>query len=600
MRSPFTSRPSDANIVSSPHRLKRAKSVKDAFPPTLHRVLLSSLPCRSGSRRRFNRFPSPSSEAINDTPVTCLSDLEFNFSGSLDISDAESLPDLTDDASVAGSVYSAVTPTKNACLYFEVAPTDFCKKNLLAELTEHCVEGLQEDNDLDHVDNGIGPEVNEVNEVNEEETISIDVRSKLGRDSEIIGAENMHVGPVDEDIGLYEQSLFQSLVPLSIFQIPELVHKIIEYVDAQNTSVPREQTPLRRKPLSYKHALLIHGNEAAAMKAMQESQATHSQPSNPGTLHSCLLVNKLFHRITKEIMSSKVYFSNEKNFYQFVRNDNPEFFSSFRPTSLVLNKLFCAKQAAMDKITNAIDYSRLEWLEVNMCPKLLPSEKLLHSSLRTLIVTGSKILDDSLLVEVAKRCPNLQAIDLRACEGITDYGVYAIARSCTQITSINLGRKKRGHLITDHSVSTLVCNNKRLETVGLAGCYITDRTIWELAMNCGFSLERLSLNNCPYVTNQSLPVILQHNLLPNLSVLEIRFVVKITNFDPIVTFRRKQNSKGICMLIEMCEELLVRMRECEIRMDNYISESIFQDISDWANAKDEEDVSFQTLISARV
>lgn len=398
-----------------------------------------------------------------------------------------------------------------------------------------------------------------------------------------------------------EPQLANSMPPQSIFEIPELVHKIIGYVDIKNTALPKEHMPPRRKPLSYKHALLMHGNETLALQAMQEDAELTSKHElkSASAMHACLLVNKLFHRIAKEIMSSRLNFSNEQRFYQFVRNDEPEFFSSFRPTSLVLNKLFCAKQSTMEKISRVIDYSRLEWLEIYMCPKLLPPTQLLHASLRSLIITGSKVLDDALLIEVSSKCPNLQVVDLRACEGITDYGVHAVATSCTQLVSINLGRKKRGHLITDHSVSTLVCNNKKLQTVGLAGCYITDKTIWELAMNCGFSIERLSLNNCPYITNQSLPVILHHDLLPNLSVLEIRFVSKITNLDLIVTFRRKQSSKGICMLVEMCEDLLMRLRECEMRMDNHISESIFEDISEWANAKDEEDQSYQTLLNAR-
>lgn len=534
------------------HTLKRAKSVKDAFPPTPQRIFSSSsLSGRSPTRRRLHRLTSTSSEIASCTPVTTLSDLEFNFSTSFGDSDAESLPDLTDDASIAGSVCSAITPTKNTCLYFEDAAVG--SKNLLTDLT-NCLD--------------------------EEVSDEFSFKNKEVFDSPF--------------------STCLSEKPQSLFEIPELVHEIIMHVDAQNPTIS-DPTPLRRKPLSYNHALLMHGTPEAALQAMQNvtnSSRVHS--TSPNAMHSCLLVNKLFHRITKDIMSSKVCFSTEKSFYQFVRNESPEFYGSFRPTSLILNKLFCAKQTAMDKISRVIDYSRLELLEVNMCPKLLPSESLLHSSLRTLIVTGSKIMNDSLLINVAKRCPNLHAIDLRACESITDYGVYAIATSCTRIYSINLGRKKRGHLITDHSVSTLVYNNKRLETVGLAGCYITDRTIWELAMNCGFSLERLSLNNCPYVTNQSLPVILQHNLLPNLSVLEIRFVKKITNFDPIVTFRRKQNSKGICMLIETCEELLIRLKECELRMDNHVSESIFRDISDWANSKDDEDVSYQTLMSGRI
>lgn len=543
--SPFT-RTSDESRMGQRPGMKRARSVRKhspglTTPPRLPCSSFVSL-SRSESRRRHHfRLASVTADHSGDIPLACSSDLEFSFPGAVlcDESDLELLPDLSDDSSMAGSVCSAVTPTKNNGLFFG------------------------------------------------------DVSLPLTPGKRLFAPR---------DVAVADLELCPVAATPSIFDMPELVFKIIEFVDAQNTAVPKEKAPLRRRPLSYKHALLMHGDPASAKRAMELEPELFAEPhgSTPGALHSCLLVNRLFHRITKQIMGSRLFFSSENSLYQFVKNDDPEFFSSFRPTSLVLNKLFCAKQAAMDKIINSIDYSRLEWLEIYMCPKISPSERLFHSSLRSLVITGSKTVDDSMLIEVSKRCPNLQVLDLRACEGITDYGVYALSTSCSQLVTINLGRKKQGHLITDHSVSTLVCNNKRLQTVGLAGCYITDRTIWELAINCGHTLERLSLNNCPYITNQSLPVILHHNLLPHLSVLEIRFLLKITNFDPVVVFQRRQSSKGICMLIEMCEELMMRLKECERRMDSHISEVIFQDISDWANTKDEEDLSYQELVRSRV
>lgn len=458
--------------------LKRAKSVRDAFPP-LPRVLALLGLLRP---RRRHRVLSASFDVSSSS--WAMPELDFSFSGSIDVSDADSLPDLTDDGS-CGSVCSAVTPTKPACQYFD-AP-----------------------------------------------------RARPAQPS--------------------------------IFEIPELVHMIVEFVDAQNSPhdrLQREKTP---------------GQVRSHDSDMPQHQRLGS------AMHSCLLVNRLFHRITKQVMSTRVFFSSEQSFYKFVRNDDPGFFADFRPASLVLNKLFCAKQTAIDKVARSMDWSRLEWLEIYMCPKLVPPVSLLHASLRSLVITGSRILDDALLVEVARRCPNLQVVDLRACEGITDYGVYAVATACTQLTTVNLGRKKRGHLITDHSVSVLACNNRNLTTVGLAGCYITDRSIWELAMNCGFALERLSLNNCPYISNQSLPLVLHHNLLPNLAVLEMRYLLRITNLDPIVTFRRQQAAKGICMLLEMCDELLARWRLAEAHMDTFISEHIFDDISEWVNSKDDDE-----------
>lgn len=466
-----------------------------------------------------------------DNSMSVLSDQEFLFSSvSGDSSDAESLPDLTDDTS---SIQSISTPIKPSYTFFGELDLPSFKPRVL----------FQEPQTL--------PE--------------------------------------------------PSSVP-SIFDIPELVYKIIEFADLHNTVIPKEKAPVRRKPLSFRHAMLLHGNEKMARLAMESSVSfdDSASTSDPNVLHTCLLVNKLFNKITREIMGTHLLFTNETSFCKFIRNaDNQNFCSSFKPNQLVLNKLFCLKQASLDRIANSIDYSSLEWFELFMCPKLLPTDAFLHSSLKTLIITGSKTLDDSLLILVAQKCPNLEVLDVRACEGVTDYGVHAIGSACTKLVNVNLGRKKRGHLITDHSVSALATNNPRLTSVGLAGCYITDRSIWELAMNCGSSLERLSLNNCPYISNQSVPTILHHNLLPQLLVLEIRYVLKITNVEPIITFRRRQNARGISMLLETCEALLIRMKEHELRMDSAISERIFHDISEWANAKDDDDEAYAALLTSR-
>jgi len=102
-----------------------------------------------------------------------------------------------------------------------------------------------------------------------------------------------------------------------------------------------------------------------------------------------------------------------------------------------------------------------------------------------------------------------------------------------------------------------------VDTLGLAGCAVSDRGIWSVATHRGPKIERLSLNNCHNLSNASIPLILQHT--PNLQVLELRGCVKITQVRPIVEFRKKYRARGV--LIEGCEVFEGRMRQCEDEMD---------------------------------
>ncbi|CAK7915347.1 antagonist of mitotic exit network protein 1 [[Candida] anglica] len=400
---------------------------------------------------------------------------------------------------------------------------------------------------------------------------------------------------------LYHQQIQQTQQP-SIFEIPEIVHKIIKFADLQSTIIPQEGTTIRRKPLSLKHAMLIYGNSEDAEAAMKDKRSQSSVQEH-GILYNCLMVNRLFHEITKEIIQSKFFFSSEPLFQNYIQTHSkstvsPE--SRPNPSMVVFHKLYSTKSAALDVVNKHIGYKNLEWVEFYMCPKLLPSLSMFENgfNIKKFVVTGSKVMDDSLLIHVSKKCRHLEVLDVRACELISDSGVYSIGKYCKRLTSVNFGRKKKGHLITDNSLSLLVRNNPNLNTIGLAGCNITDKVLWEIAIVCNRSVERLSLNNCTQITNQSIPLILHSNYFPNLSVLELRFVDQLTNFMPIIEFKRRQELRGITTLIEVCEVLCTKMQEQEREMDRAISKRIFRDILDWVNDTDD-DVSHHSLISAR-
>ncbi len=386
---------------------------------------------------------------------------------------------------------------------------------------------------------------------------------------------------------------------ISIFDIPEIVYKIVEIADLQNTVIPQEGVPIRRKPLSFKHAMLIYGNEEDAWAAMHATDELQLTPR--GVLYNCLLVNKLFNQVTTEFINRKVCFSSDTRFAQYLSQSSSTPIRTANPSLIVLHKLFRARPNSIELLESRFNYHNLEWVEFFMCPKLLPSLAMFDSGLkmRKFIVTGSKVLDDLFLSEVSRKCPNLEVFDIRACEMVSDAGIYSVGKHCRNLRSINLGRKKRGHLITDCSLSHLVRNNPNLNTIGLAGCDVTDKVIWDIAIHCNLAVERLSLNNCRQLTNQSIPIILHSNYLPNLSVLELRFVDQLTNFLPIIEFKRRQEFKGISILIEVCEELCNKMKMQEVEMDRSISKRIFQDILDYVNDTNDDDASHASLVNQR-
>ncbi|KAK6204317.1 antagonist of mitotic exit network protein 1 [Scheffersomyces amazonensis] len=412
----------------------------------------------------------------------------------------------------------------------------------------------------------------------------------------------------------------------SIFDIPELVYRIIEFVDIQNSVIPQEPTPIRRKPLSYNHALLIHGNKELAdfhmkQNTLYDDSQNSSQNSlcdesghnanSKGSLHSCLLVNKLFYQVTKEIMTKKIMFDDSKKYSQFVESLQQSNYT-YKPEVFVLHKLYHTKQSSFESIKDYMNFDNLQWLEIFMCPKLLPPVEFFQrggKNLRKLILTGSKVVDDDFLIMISENCPNLEVLDIRACESVSDIGIYSIGNKCRNLHTVNFGRKQKGHLITDTSLSKLISNNRNLSTVGLAGCNITDKVVWELALRCSHSLQRLSLNNCPLISNQSIPIILasvntnsttnhiEQVYFKNLSVLELRNNYQITSWQSIIEFKRRQEYRGITLLLELCETLMLRMRQEELEMDKTISQRIFRDILDWVNDNNDGDNPYDHLLT---
>ncbi|CAI5756830.1 unnamed protein product [Candida verbasci] len=388
---------------------------------------------------------------------------------------------------------------------------------------------------------------------------------------------------------------------ISIFEVPEILHKIISFVDEQNSNLPTESTPIRRKPLNYNHAMLIHGDAEIAQRATEEIQE-QLQPVYSNPLFNCLLVNKLFFKITSDIISKKFYFSNEENLVKFINYQGPKT-TSFQPKIFILHKLFQTRQYLFDKCIHYISFKQLEWFELYMCPKLFPSIEIFKqagSNLKKLIITGSKTIDDNFLISISLHCKNIEVLDLRACEYISDFSIYQISKHLKNLKIINFGRKNKGHLISDASIIKLINCCKGLNTIGLAGCNVTDKTVFEIAIKLP-DIERLSLNNCPRLTDHCLSIFTNPNTIHcflKLKVLEFRYNSQLDNLQHLIEFKKRQEYKNkIYLLIELCEDLMAKYRAQEQELDNIISMKIFNDIMVYINDDNDGDSNYIDLLN---
>lgn len=382
-------------------------------------------------------------------------------------------------------------------------------------------------------------------------------------------------------------------------QIPEILLKILGFVDEDNL-VPRELAQKRRKPMSLRHAILIYGDHSAARQAWtraqnEERKWSHSLETNTGSgLYSCLFVNRLWYTMAADVLYKKLHFKNEKTWNSFVSNslaaDNRNTLE-FKSSCLVVHKITAAHQMDVDKIAKAVG-GNLRWLEFYTCPSIVPTRELLTSTqLKRLVLPGCSKVNNKTVALIAQCCPKLEHLDLRACEQVSDWGLKQLAKRCPELQLLNVGRTGHGELITTHGVKHIV-RHTNVNTLGLAGCMVDDKTMWEIALRRGPQIERLSLNNCKLLTNDGIPRILKYT--KNLSVLELRGCVQITDMRSIILFKRARERLGHPPLIEGCEVFELRMKEAEWMMELEVSRSIIADCLEWIYA-DDDDVEWRRI-----
>lgn len=379
----------------------------------------------------------------------------------------------------------------------------------------------------------------------------------------------------------------------AVFEIPEIVENIIKMlVSLESANIPKERPCLRRNPQSYEHSLLMYKDEERAKKAWSAAQQLRDPPlvgrkeKKQGALFSCMVVNRLWLNVTRPFLFKSLHFKSVHNFKEFLRTSQ-ETTQVMRPSHFILHKLHQVTQPDIERLSR-MECQNLKWLEFYVCPRITPPLSWFDNlhKLEKLIIPGNKNIDDNFLLRLSQSIPNLKHLDLRACDNVSDSGVVCIALNCPKLKTFNIGRHRRGNLITSVSLVALG-KYTQVETVGFAGCDVDDAGIWEFARLNGKNVERLSLNSCRLLTDYSLPILFALNSFPNLAVLEIRNLDKITDVRHFVKYNLWKKSLDAPILIEACERITKLIDQEENRVKRINSLVALKDMTAWVNADDE-------------
>lgn len=307
---------------------------------------------------------------------------------------------------------------------------------------------------------------------------------------------------------------------------------------------------------------------------------------NTSTVVSCLAVSKTWNKVSKGYLMRDLKFTKSTSLTNFLSQCSTK---KTTPQSLILHKMSDINNNNSRGLEIIIDPKQLRHLEYYVCPNILPPVNWFQSltKLEKLILPGNKLINDSYLIQICRYLPNLKVLDLRACDNITDAGIVAVGTHCKQLVSCNIGRHRNGSSITGLSVVALA-KNTMIRTLGLAGCDITDASMWELAQKCGKNIERLSLNNCNKLTNFSLPMLFAFNYFPNLNVLEIQNIAKITDVRHMVRYKIWKRSQRIPILIKGCDRITKLIHEEERQIKAQSLKTARKDMTLWVNQLENE------------
>ncbi|KAK3808370.1 MAG: hypothetical protein J3Q66DRAFT_288808 [Benniella sp.] len=226
---------------------------------------------------------------------------------------------------------------------------------------------------------------------------------------------------------------------------------------------------------------------------------------------------------------------------------------------IVLHKL---KQMEDDHILPLTSwFHNLQIIEFYICEKL--TDKVVQSiamncpQLQQLLMPGCAKVTDSGVSQIALHCPRMRHLDLRACSNVSDESLLLVAKHCPDLWHLNVGRVSSATKVTGRSIIE-IAKNTNLNTLGLAGCAMTDDAVIEIAKHARSGLHRISLNSCSALTSASIRALMQ--LCPNLAVLEIKQCLLVSDMATLYRFSTRR------VLVELCPELQNRLLTYKVEL----------------------------------
>eukprot|EP00899_Mesostigma_viride_P001317 jgi/Mesvir1/11186/Mv14577-RA.1 len=149
--------------------------------------------------------------------------------------------------------------------------------------------------------------------------------------------------------------------------------------------------------------------------------------------------------------------------------------------------------------------------------------------LRSLDVTFCEAVDDLGVFAVARMCPLLESLDYTLTP-VSDYGIGAVISHCAQLRRLCLGEQA-----TDEAVRLRPESCRQMRSLRVTSPYLTDAALAPLAASCPH-LASLSLSQCPMVTDLSLMAFAAS--CPALEELSIRSCEVVSDAGVLVVARK--------------------------------------------------------------
>ncbi|KAF9434906.1 Antagonist of MEN (Mitotic Exit Network) [Entomortierella beljakovae] len=360
---------------------------------------------------------------------------------------------------------------------------------------------------------------------------------------------------------------------LSPLQLPEILHLILQFVVDMTPTDDYSQREIHNCLLVSKQWYLV----------AQKTLWREIRLKNPEKLE--IFVDLL--KRTEEVE----YLGIEKNNAQFIqgqgmnmgnlvqqqhrRNSNKPYEEESIMSSNVMQKrlherALGVKKVVLHKLKLIEDkdilplttwFHNLQILEFYICEKL--TDKIVISvaencpQLQQLLMPGCAKITDASITQVALHCPRMKHLDLRACSNVSDESLILVAKYCPDLWHLNVGRVSSSSKVTGKSIVEIAKNTK-LNTLGLAGCAMTDEAVIEIARYSRSGLHRISLNCCPMLTSASIKALMQ--LCPSLAVLEIKQCLLVSDMATLYRFSTRR------VLVELCPELQKRLLEYKVEL----------------------------------